>query len=336
MTVSSIGSGGGRDYSTIASWEAAAAATLTAPWEGECYNDSEFSVAGTIVTFAGITASATNFIELRPASGQGFKDHASAASNPLRYDQTKGVGLKCTANYVAAVVIQVNHVRLRGLQILHTGGGNDASCVREDAGGTSSNLIRDCILESTGNTSSYGGVFGVRGATVENVVTIHRGSGTQIAVLGNDGPTVMNCTMVRPADLSDLTYVFSKYFGTACTVTNTAGFGCTNFFGGAGSGSGTNNATDLASVGFGSGHLTSLTYADQFENENNTTPDFRLKAGSDLIDAGTGTGAPTDDIIAQARSTTDIGAWEYQSGGGGGGDVFPPFFRHEPTTHLRM
>ncbi|MCP5102716.1 MAG: BACON domain-containing protein, partial [bacterium] len=54
---------------------------------------------------------------------------------------------------------------------------------------------------------------------------------------------------------------------------------------------------------------------------NVSSADFHLQAGSPAIDAGSSTGAPSDDYEGNSRpqgSGYDIGAFEYQSGNGGG------------------
>src|SRR5947209_3758092 len=98
VVTKSIGSAGGRDYSTIALFIAALPANLVTAdqqWIGECYNDSEFAI-GSALAFSGITTDATRNIILRCASGQSFNDNAGKATNALRYNQTNGVGIRVT------------------------------------------------------------------------------------------------------------------------------------------------------------------------------------------------------------------------------------------------
>jgi hypothetical protein len=57
---------------------------------------------------------------------------------------------------------------------------------------------------------------------------------------------------------------------------------------------------------------------------------FAVKVGSSLIDAGTATGAPTDDVLAATRTATpDIGAFEYLTAGGGGLLWLPAVLRNQ-------
>lgn len=118
MIISSIGSAIGRDYSTIALWAAACPADLVTAneqWVGELYNDSEFDVgsSGTSIG-SGVITSPTNYIELRVAAGEGFRDNPQL---PLRADAAHGVYLtKSGSNYSVGLSIQANDVILKGLQ----------------------------------------------------------------------------------------------------------------------------------------------------------------------------------------------------------------------------
>lgn len=325
MTISTIGTTG-RTYSTIAAWEAAAAATLTAPWEGECYNDSEFTSATTICTFSGITASSTNFIELRPATGQGFKDHASAASNPLRYDQSKGVGIACTGTSILTIEITVDFVTLRGLQI-KCAADSGAVCVKQADTSLSNTRIIDCILESGTGTSAgaYQGVVRFKAGLLQNCVFIQRNGSNGVYLDYPGTVNIYNCTVVRSSDITAATNAFRKESGGTVTLKNCAGFGFTNFSTGTYT-AGDNSASDKT-ISFGSNNQASLTYSSQFEVVTDATRDFRAKSGGSLIDLGTNTGTPTTDIIGQAiaNTTRDIGAWELQGGGGGGATFANPF-----------
>jgi hypothetical protein len=80
-----------------------------------------------------------------------------------------------------------------------------------------------------------------------------------------------------------------------------------------------NNASEDATADDfgGAGHLVNQTIANLFVDA--AGGNFAVKVGSSLIDAGTATGAPTDDVLAATRTATpDIGAFEYLTAGGGG------------------
>ena len=144
MATRSIGSAGGRDYSSMQAWEDALPGTLTEDEIGELYNDSDsFVSSGTILDISGHTGSF--WCRLRPATGQGFKDHADVRTNPLRYNRSNGVGLRSTGEF--AVFIEVNQPRfeMSGLQIkMDT---NNSPCI--DAGNsgiTTPSLFKDLFI----------------------------------------------------------------------------------------------------------------------------------------------------------------------------------------------
>ena len=96
--VKTIGTGG--DYSTLQAWEDAAPANLVSAdqvWEGRVLNN--LSSGSTILTISGSTSDATRFKHLTAAPGVSFRDHANKLTNPLRADNTKGVEVRCTANW---------------------------------------------------------------------------------------------------------------------------------------------------------------------------------------------------------------------------------------------
>ena len=320
MATKTIGSGGGRDYANIAAWITylQGIGTLTEPEIGELYNDSEFSVAGPIANFTGFTPSASNYVELRAASGQGFKDHASAATNPLRYDQSKGVGLKCTGNFDTAIIINVSYVRLTGLQVTHTTA-ESRNCLVVNSSGLTGIQITRCLFDKAAGTT--GSVATIPAGTVETSVFVQRQSagGDGIAVNFPGTVSFNGCTIVRP---SDITAGGNGIYADQdpVPVTNCAIFGFSNDVNDDTRFSGNNNASDVA-IGFGTSNQASLAYSSQFENTTSASLDLRAKSGGGLINNGTGSAT---DIIGQAVSggTKDIGAWEFQSGGGGSPEPF--------------
>src|SRR5690242_21166626 len=94
MATSSIGTGGGRTYSTIQAWENALPGTLSANEIGECYNDSEFAPASQI-DISGTTPGSFR-ITLTAAATQSFSDAGSGVA--LKYNQSNGVAIRIS-NY---------------------------------------------------------------------------------------------------------------------------------------------------------------------------------------------------------------------------------------------
>src|SRR5262245_3917554 len=125
--ISSIGSGGGRDYSTLQAWEDACPSNLVSDdkrWIGECYNDSEFTGSGTLLTFGGTTTDSTRYIILRCATGHSFSDNVNRRGNALYYNQANGVAITSSVGggaYSAVIIQGTNFTRFEGLQIKATG-----------------------------------------------------------------------------------------------------------------------------------------------------------------------------------------------------------------------
>lgn len=316
-TTSSIGTSS-RNYSTIAAW---LAAFTTGGWIGELYNDSEFVLTSGI-TFNQST-SATDYIILRCASGQSFRDHASVQSNALRYNQSNGVGITCTTNYVTLFTQSCDYVTFDGLQIhVNNYGGYGLS----QTGAFTNNVVRNCIF-STGTT--YGKPVGtIRNGLFANCIFSHRnstGHSQLVATAYATSLTFVNCLVVACSDATVPTNGFTTFSGNTITIKNCAVFGCTNFIGGTSNATGSNNCSD-ATIGFGSSNQASKTFANQFMVTTSASPDWRMKDNAaDLYNNAVTdtTNIPAADDIAKTSrpqsSSWDIGPWELVVGGGGGG-----------------
>lgn len=307
----SIGTAGGRDYSTIQAWEDAAPANLVTAdqvWRGECYADSEFVGSGTRVTISGSTSSATCYKELTAATGQSFAD---AASKLLRYDASKGVALRNTNPYATCVVVNESYARLSRLQI-----SSSAFTFNNDDGATQGIQVNDTILHRTSGGQN-GAVAFVRRSSLRNCVVISTVSGDGLAFGYASGNSAVNVTVVRPTSVTASGAAFFADSGST-PLTNCAVFGFTNEVNNTGRFTASNCRTDKVSPMTG---FSTLAYdastASGFEVINSSsTHDFRLKSTSALIDAGTATGAPTTDIFGTTRPSGagyDVGAHEYVS-----------------------
>lgn len=304
VVTSTIGSG--RDYSTLAAWEAAAPANLVTSdevWEGLVYaegggTDGEWAI-GTTLTISGSTVDATRFKRLATASGESFADDAAPR---LRYDTAKGVAIRATGAYgnASPITVSENYFEAEGLQLK----GNTIYAGLYVGGSLTGIKVKRCILDQgtrAGNVVDFGSSGS--GSTVENCVLI-----TGSAASRSD-PTYKNCTIFT--DASSRTLILTTY-GSQALFTNCAVFGFTTLGSGIKSSS-SYNATNLSSF-TGSSNQTSLTASSQFENTTyGSSLDLRIKTGSALIDGGTSTGAPGADIIGTTRpqgSLYDVGAHE--------------------------
>lgn len=309
-----------RDYSTLQAWEDDIPFTPYGGYIGECYNDSEFTAG---VEIAGHATSSGNFITLTAAAGESFMDDPSAASNPLYYDQSKGVGISvgyAVNGYVLASGFAEDvHLTIERLQARLTAG--LSSIVLTTSAFNSPNfLVRNCIFEHAFNDGFDTGCVFTRGGVYTNCLFVASVETDGYIVQAQSGTaTLVNCTFVCvPGSSGSAMYVPSGG-GGGITLVGCAVFGYASIEDGTPI-TGDYCATDLASGFTGTGNVYSLDPADQFEDP---AADFRLKAGNDLA-AGIRQEAYTDDldIVGQGRSTTTpcIGCWEFQ-GGGGSGDM---------------
>jgi hypothetical protein len=295
--VHSVGTAG-RDYSTLAAWAAALPASLVAVdqiWKAELYNDSLFTTAATIST----TTDATRYAWITAAAGQSFADNAGKLTNALFFNQANGVALQ--ANSTASITLSAANVLVERLQI---DGGSDRAISQGTAG--TGVTVKQCLLTNS-FTGTSNGCADMRGGAVVNSIAISRGGGVGFLSLSSNSQ-FRNCTAVTNGTAG--TRGFRGNYDSPLYL-NCAAFGFAIAFANTGNASNDYNASDLASTP-GAHSLSSLTYANQFVS---VTSDYRVKAGANLINAGTPDATNTGgvDIVGQTRSATTptIGAWEY-------------------------
>lgn len=314
-TTSSIGSAGGRNYSTVAAW---LAAFTTGGWIGQCYNDSEFVISSAIA-FSGQATSITDFITLTTGPGQSFQDNASVQINALAYNVSNGVGIRSTAAYSPVISVAENYVTVSKLQLQQAGGGNEPvyDC---DLASTNGVVVDSCIEECNSASTLSVGMHRQRSGMVVNSVLINLGStGGGISFDYATNPVVANCTIVRTSNNAAAGTALSAFSGS-WAIQNSAIFGFSTLNSG-GSVTGNNNCSDLA-IGFGSSNQASKTYANQFKVTTASGRDFRVKNSSaDVVDNGanlssayplTSLGSSLDIALTTRPqgSAWDIGAWE--------------------------
>ena len=302
------------DYETIAAWASAIPANLVTAdeiWRGELYNYGEFVITSGITIGSGKTVDSTRYIILTTAAGQSFMDHANKLTNALKYDQTKGVGIKTTTSGLVMMDVYGSSTIVEKFQMFQ-----DAATFASLHLATFS-TAKNIIIETKGDGLASTGAS----SKAVNILCIDRSSAGKV-MFGCSTATFANCTAVRPSDLTAGGTGFSRFSSTDPVAKNCASFGfSTSFsnhtFWGATS---TNNASSTANAP-GSNNQVSLTFADQFVGVTDATRDFRVKAGNSLVN-GTRDQTNTNDldIVGTSRSTTTptIGVWEYSAAGGSG------------------
>lgn len=319
----SIGSGGGRDYTTLQSWEDAAPANLVTSdqiWRGECYNDSEFFSSGQLLNISGSTTDSTRYKELTAAAGQSFQDNASVQTNALVYNQANGVGLRSSVGYNLGVAITENYTRTSRLQIKSASTTTEAFFVA-----ATGSIHKDHIIES--HTSGTARLTDAgQDSTYVNIVYLDIRGGTGHIVDVFISGTFINCTLATASDKTASTNGFRLQYNVSTTIKNCGVFGATNVASTTSGVTASNNYTDVSSPPSGwTNTAYSTSSGAKFQGILAASLDLRIQSGSSLLDVGsTESSYTTTDIAGTSRpqgSAWDVGVWEYVSGGGGGVSV---------------
>ena len=318
--VKTIGSGAGRDYSTLAGWAASLPANLVTDgnsYEGDCYNDSEFTSAGTQLTLSGHTTDANHTITLTTGAGQSFRDNANVQTNALDYNALNGVGIRSTANGSPTMDCSDINVTFSNLQIAQSDTGTYN--VRLSGAGTVN--VNNCILKGT-YTLTCGADHVVRSSLI-----IGLGGNTEIVRDGlstaNGGASFYFCTIVAPSDATAPSYNVNSAGSISSgqpRFENCAFFGCSsNVYDNAGQSAAPIFAACMSDVTGPSGVTSGETYASQYQNTTTASGDWREKAGANLQGGGTAdsTNGATD-IGGTTRPQSgkwDVGCWELLGAG---------------------
>lgn len=322
-----------RNYATLQLFEDALPASLVTAdetWTGEMYNDSEFT--GSTI-FSGATTDATRWIKVTTATGESFIDDASASTNPLKYDQSKGVGISVNAAYVHAIEFNgQNDLTIEKIQVKKIASSDTKGCIVQESGSLRA-LIQNVIMHNLDDGSYCCSLWDSTSKVINSLAIADNASGTGI-LLGYSAEA-RNCTAVCPSNLTSTGTGFATSYNDN-VVKNCASFGFGTDYAASGWQTTTSSNNGSDSTGNpGASPQDSLTYADQFEATTSTTHDFRLKSGTDETGLlGTGVRDQTNtndlDIVGNARSTTipDIGCWEFQAGGGPTGRIMSSLAHH--------
>ena len=302
-------------YSTIVLWEDATDVDLRATTGTDTQHDgkviNETHTTAVEITITGATTDVTHYRRLTTMPGASFRDNASVQTNALRANASNGALLTGDIN---TIILTINETfsRLDSLQITNTRSGSDnfSAAVRF----TAVNIVEFNIFEASTTQTR---VATMTVGTFRNCLFVNRGSACPTNVICNNfgTPTFWNCTFVASDDLAT-----APANAITTSANGTVTFQNCGFFGYAALKTGTVNPTyttchgDNASPPTG---VTQVTYADQFENINDATRDFRLKTGADMIDGGTtDTTNAAIDIAGTSRpqgAAYDTGCWEFVS-----------------------
>jgi hypothetical protein len=306
MTVSTIKSSGG-DYSSLTAWEAAQAATLTAPAEAECY---DFSSSENL-TITGITTSATNYLRIYGASANRLDGRSRNVS---------GTGFQITASSGNTINVAVNHCRFDGIEIEGTGTAHALTYqFGTFAAGANDHRVENSIVHDvlTGTGYTINASTSNLNITIRNNVIygFQRTWDTRNAAVA----TSENNTTWRHAD--QLGLVSDSELTCKNTYAGKASGSAEDFWTGGAAPSGNNNASsDTSQATDYTAGVSSVSGSSVFTSVTSGSEDFRLLSGTNaLVDAGATLTIATD-IIGTSRpqgSAWDIGAFERIVAGGG-------------------
>jgi hypothetical protein len=263
------------------------------------------------LSLSGKTTGPSNTITLAAAPGAAFYESSTVSTTPYVYSATTGAALRLQGeNYPAMLTIDVPYFTLRGLQVFQ-GAGDTQKCVVSTL--NASNLTIDrCILDSAGQLAGCY-VLEVKGdfANVYSTLIVHRSSRIYSTYIDRKTSSFENVTFIRPSNFtSGLTGVNVVSDGNRFVNCAALGFDEFSNTPNATNSNGSNNASS-GSISFGTNNKPNLVSANQVVSMLN---DFRLKTGSDLINAGAtpssyNTLAPNG--VRQQGTAADIGAWEF-------------------------
>ncbi len=300
-----IGTGG--DYADWDAFLAAAPADLVAldqMWLVKFKN--QVHLRSTPFVFANKTTDATRYFEFTTDTGAAWYENINIRNLPYGLFTSRGATLQQTGT-IYGFQNTVNYTKFRGLQFLCSNTGNSTGPGLHITSTVLGCEVDRCICDSYGTHSSVPAAMWVTGSTnkVRNCLVILRGGlATSNIANFNSGCKVYNTLCVS---LNVKVNVGIATNNAAPTFDNVGVFNATAPEGTPAATKRT-CATDSATSGWIQVPFSTAT----FNSITAASPDFRLAAGSALINAGTTTSEAVTDATGQARvGATDIGPWEY-------------------------
>ena len=308
-------SGANRAYASLAAWEAAEQADLTSLTEIAEVRCCGTAADTTAVSVDGWTTSASYYIWIRGNEGDAAGRHEGrwSTSHYRMEVSIDGDVLRLEEAYTRVTGIQVYNT------LALTGDWNPVGLIAPAA----SCVIDAVIARGTPNAADYirsGIAIGANGIVRNSIAFDWRNTATNrgegFARIGFTAQA-QNCTAYN-CHAGYSTPDEGASAAQQLIVRNCVAAGCASGFLAGwtfGTGSDYNASDDATPPG-----ANSLSNVADFDFADAAGFDFSLGASSPLIDEGTDLSSDfTTDIAGQTRTGTwDIGAWEYQSGGGGG------------------
>jgi hypothetical protein len=328
------------NYVTVQDWADSIPSTVTQNYIGLMWNVGPIIPtlgASILVMSARSGVSQTNYILLRPATGEGFASkYIASPATPFEFSSSRGVAFVMPASgagFVNYIRINCDYFILEGLQFQDPNSGSASTIISGSATGVQ---VRKCIIDGYAQTGGafMVGYYGI--LTMTNNLIVDRGTDADISTIQ---VAVTGCVFVNNlfVDLGTGGGTIKSALNSENNSTIGAMINRNNIF----LGYGTNQLSSTFETTFATDHsaTTAASWGAAFQdNGNNITSlsgsatfvnpatDFHIKSGSavrdtavvDLVNIPSG-----DDTFATSRSAGSLSPWgdewsdEWGSGVGG-------------------
>lgn len=330
MPVNLIGPGGqGGNYTTIAAFEAALPAVMSANEEAAVIWTSAGNeiVVSAVTEFRDVDPNGFQII-IRPVSGQGFRDHANVLTNALRYSRDVGAAIRLSNSNNRLFEINIDNVSFVDMQLKKDTQNTYGACIACSVNGVG-RVLDSCIIHNGGRQF----VVDARGISIRNSVLVHDSPSNDANTIGVRAALgdveIYSSTVVRINGTGAGTFGLQTT-NASSAARNSGFFGFTTAMALVAGGViiGGNNASN-ETINYGSGNQNLLEFAAQFRDISVSGPDFRIHTGlaesTGIRSNGSAAIVPAFDIFRTARpqgAGYDIGAYEVPAQGGGDGETF--------------